>query len=99
MRELAKTCALAQDVWVEARRTSDFALFRPWFEMVVALKRQQAEALGYTAVPYDALLDGYEPGETAARLTVLFADLQKELVPLVRSIAESGCRQIGRAHV
>lgn len=92
VRELAKTCALAQDVWVEARRKSDFGLFRPWLEKVVALKRQQAEALGYSAVPYDALLDGYEPGEKAARLTALFADLQQDLVPLVRAIGESGRR-------
>ena len=92
IRELAKTCALAQDVWVEARRKSEFGLFRPWLEKVVALKRQQAEALGYTTVPYDPLLDGYEPGETASRLTVLFADLQKELVPLVRAITESSRR-------
>jgi carboxypeptidase Taq len=92
IRELAKTCALAQDVWVEARRKSEFELFRPWMEKVVALKRQQAEALGYTTVPYDPLLDGYEPGETASRLAALFADLQKELVPLVRAIAESGRR-------
>ena len=89
VRELARTCALAQDVWVEARRKCDFALFRPWLEKVVVLKRQEAEALGYTAVPYDALLDEYEPGETTARLTVLFADLQTELIPLVRMIAES----------
>lgn len=92
VRELARTCALAQDVWVEARRTSDFALFLPWLKKIVALKRQQAEALGYTTVPYDALLDGYEPGEKASRLTALFADLQKELVPLVRAITESGRR-------
>ena len=92
VRELARTCALAQNVWVEARRTCDFSLFRPWLEKLVALKRQQAEALGYTTVPYDPLLDGYEPGETTARLSALFADLQKDLVPLVRAIAESGRR-------
>ncbi len=89
VEELARTCTLAHDVWVEARRKSDFALFRPWLEKVVALKRQEAQAVGYAGVPYDALLDEYEPGETTARLTVLFAELREDLVPLVLAVATS----------
>ncbi len=89
VEELARTCALARDVWVEARRKSDFALFRPWLEKVVVLKRQEAAAVGYAGVPYDALLDDYEPGETTAHLKKLFAELREELVPLVLAIATS----------
>lgn len=89
VEELARTCALARDVWVEARWKSDFTLFRPWLEKVVALKRQEAEAVGYAAAPYDALLDDYEPGETSARLTALFGALREELVPLVLAIVTS----------
>lgn len=92
VKELAHISALARDVWVEARRKSDFGLFRPWLEKIVFLKRQEAEALGYEEVPYDALLDEYEPGETTARLTKLFAALQKELVQLVSAVAASGRR-------
>lgn len=90
VEELARTTALAHDVWVEARRASDFAVFEPWLEKVVALKRQEAEAVGYSGVPYDALLDHYEPGETTARLNGLFAGLRDELVRLVEAIAASG---------
>jgi carboxypeptidase Taq len=90
VRELAHTCTLARDVWVEARSRSDFRLFQPWLEKVVALKRQEAEALGYGKVPYDALLEDYEPGETTAHLTALFAGLRDELVELVGKIAASG---------
>jgi carboxypeptidase Taq len=92
VKELAHISALARDVWVEARRKSDFGLFRPWLEKIVFLKRQEAEALGYEEVPYDALLDEYEPGETTARLTKLFAALRKELVQLVSAVAASGRR-------
>ena len=42
VEELARTTALAHDVWVEAREKSDFGLFRPWLEKIVALKRQEA---------------------------------------------------------
>src|SRR5207302_4796022 len=76
--------------WQEARQTSDFAKFRPWLERIVALKRREAEAVGYTTSPYDALLDEFEPGARAAAITRLFADLAKELVPLVAAIAQSG---------
>lgn len=89
VEELARTTALAHDVWVEARRTSAFALFEPWLEKIVALKRQEAEAVGYREVPYDALLDDYEPGETTARLTELFAGLRDDLVGLVGAIADA----------
>lgn len=90
VEELARTTTLAQDVWVEARRKADFALFRPWLERIVELKRQEAEAVGYREVPYDALLDDYEPGETTAHLSALFAELREELVQLVGVIAASG---------
>ncbi len=90
VEELARTCALARDVWVEARKKSDFALFRPWLEKVVALKRQEAAAVGYATTPYDALLDDYEPGETTASVTKVFTALREELVHLVLAIATSG---------
>jgi carboxypeptidase Taq len=43
-------------------------------------------------VPYDALLDEYEPGATTAEVTRVFAELRRQLVPLVSAIAASGCR-------
>ena len=45
---------------------NDFAQFKPWLEKIVALKVQEAQAVGYQGVPYDALLDEYEPGVTTA---------------------------------
>ena len=56
------------------------------------LKRQQAEALGYTTSPYDALLDDYEPGESTANVARVLAELRAALVPLVAAIADSGRR-------
>src|SRR5207247_6776754 len=54
------------------------------------LKRAEAKAVGYKESPYDALLDEFEPGATAAQITRVFAELRAELVPLVAAIAESG---------
>ncbi len=89
VKELAQTTAMARDIWVDARQRSDFALFRPWLETIVGLKRQEAEAVGYAGVPYDALLDDYEPEETTTRLTGLFAELREELAQLVGALGAS----------
>src|SRR5262249_52361801 len=84
VEELARVPTRAQQVWQEARKADDFASFRPWLEQVVRLKRQEAQAVGYKGVPYDALLDEYEPGATTAEITRTFAALRDELVPLVQ---------------
>ena len=62
VQELARTSTLAQDVWVEARKASDFGRFRPWLEKLVGLKREEAQAVGRGGSLYDALLEKYEPG-------------------------------------
>ncbi len=92
VEELARVTTRAQQVWQEARQANDFAAFQPWLEKVVALTRLKAEAIGYKSVPYDALLDEYEPGATTAEITKLFAALRSDLVPLVSAIAASGRR-------
>ena len=83
VEEFARTTSLARDAWAQARRESNFAAFAPWLEKIVGLVREQAECWGYTTCAYDALLEGYEPGARAAELAPVFADLQKQLTPLL----------------
>jgi carboxypeptidase Taq len=90
VEELARVTTHAQRVWQQARQDNDFAAFRPWLEKVIALKRQEAAAVGYREAPYDALLDEHEPGATAAEITRVFAALREELVPLIAAITASG---------
>jgi carboxypeptidase Taq len=89
VEEIARVCSRAQQVWQEARAKTDFALFKPWLEKIVALKIQEAQAVGHQGVPYDALLDEYEPGATTAELTRVFAALREELTPLLAGITAS----------
>ena len=89
---LARETTRAQPVWQEARQRNDFAAFRPSLETIVRLKREEAQAVGYKDVPYDALLDEYEPGATTKEITRIFAGLREELAPLVAAIAASGRR-------
>ncbi len=88
VEELARVTTLAQEVWQEARAKNQFGSFRPLLEQILALKREEAAAVGFKEHPYDALLDEYEPGATAAGVRVVFAELEKELVPLIRAAAE-----------
>lgn len=89
VKKLSRECSLAQQVWIEARKKSDFKLFLPNLRTVVSLKREETQYLGYKDSPYDALLDTYEPGSTVAQLRPLFASLKGRLVPLLNRIVAS----------
>jgi carboxypeptidase Taq len=89
VQELARTSILAQQAWVVSRKASDYGSFAKWIDQVYALKRQEAECVGYKAHPYDALLDTYEPGDTQANVTAVFEALKGPLVDLIQRVASS----------
>lgn len=87
VEELSRVASLAQQQWIAARKRSDFKLFYPWLDKMVALKREVAGAIGYgDGVPYDALLDEFEPGLTSTEVVQLFTPLRDALVELLSSI-------------
>jgi carboxypeptidase Taq len=86
---LAQAAAEGQTAWEEARPKNNWPTFQPFLERLADLAREEAEALGYTTEPYDALLDGYEVGETAAGLESLFRNLRGSLVGLLDAIRGS----------
>jgi carboxypeptidase Taq len=86
VRELARTTAEAVETWRHARAASRFADFAPTLEHIIALKRREADYLGYAEHPYDALLDHYEPGMTVRQLTPLLAGLRAATVALLGRI-------------
>ncbi len=63
-----------EKIWREARATNDFRLVSPYLVEVVALTRKVADslapALGLSA--YDALMDGYQRGISAADVAPVF---------------------------
>ncbi|MEM9248093.1 MAG: carboxypeptidase M32 [Pseudomonadota bacterium] len=76
-------------IWAEARREANFDLFAPALTDMVELNRAIADAIGYDAHPYDALMYRFEPGTTTVSLAALFDQLKKGMLPLVRAIAET----------
>lgn len=90
VEELSRTTTLSQQAWTTAREDADFASFLPWLEKMIALKTEEAQAVGYgNGIPYDALLDDYEPGVTASEIERVFSPLRDELVKLVAAIQHS----------
>jgi carboxypeptidase Taq len=87
--EIAETVSLSQRVWAESRPKNDTAAFNPWLAKVIALKRREAECLGYAETPYDALLDNYEAGARTSYLRTLLNDLKAELVPLLGKLLDA----------
>lgn len=87
--ELAEATSRAQGVWARAKGQQDFSLFAPELTRVLDLTRQVAGCHGYEEHPYDALLEGYEPGMRTSRLRPLFQGLRGRLVELVRRVAEA----------
>ncbi|WP_059170905.1 carboxypeptidase M32 [Bacillus sp. FJAT-27445] len=82
--------ARAESVWEDAKATSDFELFRPYLEKLVAITKQFIEYWGYSGNPYNALLDMYEPGVTVETLDEVFGKLRDKIIPLVSRISKSG---------
>ncbi len=79
---------LSNEVWRVARKANDFAAFAPHLAKMVEYARRAADYYGWEAHPYDALLEGYEPGMTSADVERVFAGLRTEQVALARAIAE-----------
>ncbi|MGC8492745.1 MAG: carboxypeptidase M32 [Syntrophobacteraceae bacterium] len=85
--ELAKAASEGQLAWQEARRGNDWESFRPYLERIIALKRQEAEALSTGGKEvYDALIDEFEQGETAAGIEPLFTTLEAATFKLLEKI-------------
>ncbi|TCM78363.1 carboxypeptidase M32 [Rhodovulum steppense] len=88
--EIARVTSRAQGIWAEARAADDVAHFLPILTEVVRLKREEASALAEGGSLYDALLDDYEPGATAAGLAAMFDRMRPRLVELRERIMGSG---------
>lgn len=93
IREMAEVASKSQQIWALAREKNDFALFKPWLARIIALKRKEADYIGYIESPYDALIDVYEPGITAREASKILNDLKDFLVPFYKKIRASKAKK------
>ncbi|MBU2993345.1 carboxypeptidase M32 [Octadecabacter sp. 1_MG-2023] len=87
--EIARVTSESQGKWAEAREADDFEAFAPVLKEVVALKREEGAALSAGGDVYDAMLDDYEPGATAAELGAMFDALRPRLVDLRAAVLDA----------
>jgi carboxypeptidase Taq len=90
VRRMALAEGRGSNTWRRAREENNFELYRPALEEVIAVKREEADLLGYEGERYDALLDLYEPGMRVKRLEPLLAALRSELGTLLARIVDAG---------
>jgi carboxypeptidase Taq len=84
--ELARVTTMAQEAWRDARARNDFAIFEPWLDSVVRLKRDEAASLDPRRGAWDVLLDEHEPGLTERALTAVLAPLETALQRLLSTV-------------
>ena len=74
---LVRATARAEMAWRDARANADFRALEPALAEVVRLTREEAVAKAQVLglQPYDALLDGYEPGLRMAQIDALLDSL------------------------
>ncbi|MBO1325885.1 carboxypeptidase M32 [Acetobacter sp. TBRC 12305] len=83
----ASRCEIA---WRSARENSDFPTLLPYLSEVLRLTRAVAAATGDALglSPYDALLDGFDPGTRQSDIDPVFTRLRAELPELIGSVLE-----------
>ena len=86
VREIALVTTIAKDAWGKARGDDDFSQFAPHLSLLLELKRQVADLIGFKSERYDALLDEFEPGMTTAQVAAVFDSLRKPLAEFVAAI-------------
>lgn len=90
LEDLQRTTTEATVVWREARRKSDFPMFKPYLEKIVYLKRQEAEKLGYNGHPYNALMNRFEEELTVKDVDRIFSELVPELKRILSKVTVEG---------
>jgi len=90
VRAYSELTSKAHIVWEDAKASNDFASFAPYLERIIAMKKEMLAYRGSDELPYNQLLDDYEPGQTMETLDVFFAKLKAAIVPFFKELKESG---------
>jgi carboxypeptidase Taq len=92
------------NAWTRARPANDFAAMIPFLERTLDLSREYASFFAPYHHIADPMIDDADEGLTTAAVQRLFAELRRELIPMVRALcdqppADDGClrRSFGEA--
>ena len=88
--EYAEWMALTNEgsaVWHDAKLKSDWSMFAPVLEKIIAARRHFAALKDPSKPAYDVLVDQYEKGATIRMLDPFFHTLREELSPIIKEVA------------
>ena len=89
MAQLTEHTSASFETWSKARPANDFNAVKPYLEKTLELSQQLANFFpGYQHIA-DPLIDFADYAMKAQTLRQIFADLRKELVPLVQAITQA----------
>ena len=74
-------------VWHEAKEKSDWSMFAPYLEKLVASRRRFAALKAPDKPGYDVLLDQFEKGASMEMLDPFFRTLREDLSPVIKEVA------------
>lgn len=84
--ERSRVQAESFSIWCEARSKNDWESVKPQLEKIFKISREEAQLVGYTEHPYDALLDSFEPYAVLSEVKPLLltvAGKLKDVLPIL----------------
>jgi carboxypeptidase Taq len=88
--EMSRSAALANQVWVDARKNNDFKTFLPVLRKNLDLRKRYIDCFEVKDEPYDIVLDDYERDMTTKEVRRIFDYLKEHQAPLVKEVASRG---------
>ncbi|MFX1515900.1 MAG: carboxypeptidase M32 [Promethearchaeota archaeon] len=89
VEKIAKHTPIAIDAWKKAKKESNFELFKPALDKMIELIKEKAHHLDPNLEPFDALVEKFEPGMSAAQYTKIFDELKEGLIPIIQKCVNS----------
>jgi carboxypeptidase Taq len=86
VRKLTEQINRSFHAWIDARKQNSFAIFEKELDKLVQFKKQEADILGYTQHPYNALLNEFEKGSTVEMIDKIFTGFLPPLKTILEQI-------------
>lgn len=84
--EYTKTLLISKDNWLKAKKENDYNIFKPYLNKVIELTKKLYEYKYLNCNLYDSMLNEYEANMTSKKIDILFEELKKEIIPIIKNI-------------
>jgi len=85
---LARAKSQGYESWQQAKKNSDFKIFRPYFEELIILRREEANQLSDKLSLWETLAQPYEPDINKDWLFNIFNPLKESIPSMLQKIKE-----------